>query len=105
MRNTNRRGFFWTILSGIGGMIIGFIVSRLMPWRIHERVFSPDASDYTRIVYRDLGATGFKVSEIGFGAIIENINLAVLKRIHRSRIYVYVRIAFDYINVESPFFQ
>ena len=68
MKKTNRRGFFWTILTGIGGMIIGFITSRLMPWRVHQRVYSPGTTGYTRIVYRDLGSTGFKVSEIGFGA-------------------------------------
>ena len=69
MKKTNRRGFFRTILTGIGGMIIGFIASRLMPWRVHKRVYSPGSTGYTRIVYRDLGSTGFKVSEIGFGAM------------------------------------
>ena len=38
--------------------------------------------------------------EVGFGAIVQNINFAMLKRAHRSRIHVEIRIKFLENNAE-----
>ncbi len=40
--------------------------------------------------------------EVGFGAIVEDINLAVLKRAHRARIDIEVRIKFLDAHLEPP---
>jgi len=61
METSNRRDFLRnSAAAGIGIAATG-LSSR--------RVFSEEQSEFNRITYRDLGSTGFKVSEIGFGAM------------------------------------
>jgi len=40
--------------------------------------------------------------EIGFGAVIRYIDLAVLKRVHRPRINVNIGIEFDETDFQPP---
>jgi len=58
MGTTTRRDFFKQVA-------IGSTVAGLLPKRIH----SEETSVSKKIVYRQLGSTGIKVSEIGFGAM------------------------------------
>jgi len=58
---TNRRDFCKRITATGAGLA----VSSLFP----RRIFSESMSGFNRIVYRELGSTGFRVSEIGFGAM------------------------------------
>lgn len=56
----NRRNFMKSV--AIGGTAVG---AGLFP----RRIFGQDSSGFRRIVYRQLGSTGFQVSEVGFGAM------------------------------------
>jgi len=57
---TNRRDFIRK--AALGGMAAGFTF-------LPRRIPAVSGSPFRRVVYRDLGSTGFRVSEIGFGAM------------------------------------
>jgi len=61
METSNRRDFLRNSTAAGVGIAATGLFSR--------RIFSQEQSGFQRITYRDLGSTGFKVSEIGFGAM------------------------------------
>lgn len=61
MSTTDRRDFMRAGLSAAAGMTFGGLSSR--------RIFAEAPPTFTRIAYRQLGSTGCKVSEIGFGVL------------------------------------
>ena len=65
MEKSNRRNFLKnvTISGAVAG--IGLTTSENFP----RKAYSQETSAFNRIVYRDFGSTGQKVSEIGFGAM------------------------------------
>lgn len=64
METSNRRDFLKNAAIGSAAASVGFSTG-LFP----RRIYSEESSGFNRIFYRDLGSTGFKVSEIGFGAM------------------------------------
>ena len=60
MATTNRRDFLRTAAVGTASMAAG-----LSP----GRVITEEFNDYGRVRFRNLGSTGFAVSEVGFGAM------------------------------------
>jgi len=60
MKFKDRRSFLKS-----GAAVTASITAGLYPGRI----FAQESSDFKRIVYRELGSTGFKASEVGFGAM------------------------------------
>jgi len=61
MATSNRRDFLKnTAVAGAGLAAAG-----LFP----RRIYSQETSVFNRLVYRDLGSTGYRVTEIGFGAM------------------------------------
>jgi len=61
MATSNRREFLKnTTVAGAGLAAAG-----LLP----RRIYSQETSRFKRLVYRDLGSTGYKVTEIGFGCM------------------------------------
>ncbi len=91
MVTSNRRDF---IKSGTTAGI-GFTVNGLFS----KKTNSEETSGFNRIVYRDLGSTGYKVSEIGFGAMNmrnpELVHAAVDKGIN------YIDTAYVYMNGQN----
>ena len=65
MGKSNRREFLRKTAVGSASVAAGFASAGLAP----RRIFAAEASGFNRIVYRKLGSTGFKTSEIGFGAM------------------------------------
>lgn len=61
MRTSNRRDFLKN--SATAGAALAAV--GLFP----RRIYSEDTSEFNRVVYRNLGSTGYQVSEIGFGAM------------------------------------
>ena len=61
MEHTNRRTFLKQAAMGAAGLGTAGLTSR--------RTWGESPVGFTRVVYRDLGSTGFRVSEIGFGAM------------------------------------
>jgi len=62
---SNRREFLRSIAVGGASVTAGLAAAGLLP----RRYFAEASSDFTRVAFRMLGSTGFKVSEIGFGAM------------------------------------
>ena len=61
MRLTNRRDFIKnSVTAGFVFTASGLII---------RKTYSGEVSGFSRVVYRDLGSTGFKASEIGFGVL------------------------------------
>ncbi|MCE5249160.1 aldo/keto reductase [bacterium] len=65
METSNRREFIRK--AAVGGITLsaGLAASGLSP----RRIYAENASPFHRVVYRELGSTGCKVSEVGFGAM------------------------------------
>ena len=61
MSHKGRRDFLRAGLSAAAGMSVAGLSSR--------RIFAEAPGKFTRIAYRQLGSTGCKVSEVGFGAM------------------------------------
>ena len=61
MGRTNRRDFIKNSVAA------GFVFTA--SGHISRKTYSGETSGFNRVVYRDLGSTGFKVSEIGFGVL------------------------------------
>ena len=68
MDTTNRRDFLKS--AAIGGTAVG--VSLAAAGLIPQRIIAQSSSGFQRIVYRELGSTGYKVSEVGLGAMNTN---------------------------------
>ena len=65
METSNRREFLKNVAVKGTAAGAGLAASGLFP----RRIFSEGASEFNRIVYRELGSTGCKVTEIGFGTM------------------------------------
>ena len=65
MEISNRREFLRKAAVGSTSLGAGLAASGLFP----RRIFAEGTSGFNRVFYRKLGSTGFKVSEIGFGAM------------------------------------
>ena len=63
MKTSNRREFLKN--ATISGTAAGLAVSGLSP----RRIYSQENSGFNRLTYRDLGSTGYRATEIGFGAM------------------------------------
>ena len=63
MSSTNRRNFLKKSGSTLGASLA------TAEWLKSRRIHADDSSGFKRIKYRMLGSTGFKVSEVGFGAM------------------------------------
>ena len=65
MKTSNRRDFLKNV--AITGTTAGLSLTtdEFFP----RRIYSEETSEFNRITYRDLGSTGYKVTEIGFGAM------------------------------------
>ena len=91
METSNRRDF---LKSGTAAGL-GFTINGLFS----RKTYSEENSDFNRIIYRDLGSTGYKVSEIGFGAMNmrdpELVHAAIDKGIN------YIDTAYVYMNGQN----
>ncbi|MFC1528573.1 aldo/keto reductase [Candidatus Latescibacterota bacterium] len=65
MEKTNRREFLKNVAVGGTAAGAGLAATNLFPRRIH----SEETSNFKRVVYRQLGSTGCKVTEVGFGVM------------------------------------
>jgi len=65
MSSSNRREFIKKAGIGCASVSAGLAAAGLVP----RRIFAAESPGFTRIVYRQLGSTGFKASEIGFGCM------------------------------------
>ena len=63
MKTSKRREFLKN--AAIGGTAAGLTVSGFSP----RRSYSQENSGFNRLAYRDLGSTGYRATEIGFGAM------------------------------------
>ena len=63
MKTTNRREFLKN--AAIGSTAAGLAISGLSS----RRIYSQEKTGSHNLVYRNLGSTGYKVTEIGFGAM------------------------------------
>ena len=63
MTISNRRVFFKK--AAVGGAGAALAATDLM----NRRIFAQGKTEFNRVVYRELGSTGFKASEVGFGAM------------------------------------
>ena len=61
MGTSSRRDFLISGTTAGIGITVNSMFSR--------RIYSEENSVFNRVFYRDLGSTGYKVSEIGFGAL------------------------------------
>ncbi|MFC1692946.1 aldo/keto reductase [Candidatus Latescibacterota bacterium] len=92
---TNRREFLHK--AAVGGASVGasIAVSGLFP----RRIFAQGSSAFHRIVYRELGSTGFKTTEIGMGCMnmrdSELVHAAIDSGIN------YIDTAHSYMNGEN----
>lgn len=65
MARSTRREFLRTVATGSSTATAALVAAGLFP----RRIFAQESSGFNRIVYRQLGSTGFKVSEVGFGCM------------------------------------
>ncbi|MBT4482332.1 MAG: aldo/keto reductase [Candidatus Latescibacteria bacterium] len=65
MGTTNRRGFLKSVAVGGTAAGAGLAATGLFP----RRIYSQGASKFNRVRYRELGSTGCKVTEMGFGVM------------------------------------
>ncbi|MFC1693935.1 aldo/keto reductase [Candidatus Latescibacterota bacterium] len=65
MGTSNRRDFLKNVAIGGTAAGVGLTAAGFFP----RRIYSEETSEFTRIVYRQLGSSGDKVTEIGFGAM------------------------------------
>ena len=65
MNTFNRREFLRKSTVGSASVIAGLSATGLFP----RRFFAEEAPGFHRVVYRELGSTGHKVAELGFGAM------------------------------------
>lgn len=65
MGSTNRRNFMKHCTLGSAAAVAALSADGSFP----RRIYSQESSPFQRIVYRDLGSTGFRASEIGFGCM------------------------------------
>lgn len=88
MGTSNRRNFIRnSTVAGIGIAAAGFSP---------RRIFSQEKEGSTKLVYRELGSTGFKTTEIGFGAM--NMRDADLVRAAIDSGINYIDTAHSYMN-------
>ncbi len=92
MSISNRRDFLKKTAVGSASVIAGFNAMNLFP----RRILAEDTSGFNRVFYRQLGSTGFKVCEIGFGAMnmrdAELVHAAIDQGINYiDTAYVYMR--------------
>ena len=92
MGNSTRRDFLRKTAIGSVSVGAGLATSGLVP----RRIFSEESSAFNRIAYRQLGSTGFKVSEIGFGCM--NMGDAELVHAAIDRGINYIDTAHGYEN-------
>ena len=73
MKKSNRRDFLKN--AALGSAAAGIAAGTgITP----QKVYSGETSDFQRVVYRELGSTGCKVSEMGFG-VLSNVELYIKK--------------------------
>ena len=65
MRKSNRREFLHKTAISCSSVTVGLAVSGISPLNLYAQ----ESSSFNRVVYRDLGSTGFKVSEVGMGCM------------------------------------
>ncbi len=61
MGTSNRRDFLKSGAAATAALTAAGLFTR--------RIYSEETSEFNRLVYRDLGSTGYRVTEIGFGAM------------------------------------
>ncbi|HDY89917.1 MAG TPA: aldo/keto reductase [bacterium] len=65
METSNRRDFLKKVAVGSAAAGASIAASGLFP----RRIIAEDTSEFTRLAYRMLGSTGYKTTEVGFGAM------------------------------------
>lgn len=65
MKRSDRREFLRTSTVGGASAIAGLSAASLNP----RRIFAEESPGFNRVTYRAFGSTGYKVSELGFGAM------------------------------------
>lgn len=95
MTDSGRRDFIRRAAIGSMSVATGLAGSALFP----RRTFAASPDGFTRIAYRDLGSTGWKVSEVGFGAM--NMRDAELVRAAIESGINYIDTANSYMNGEN----
>ena len=77
MRISNRREFLQKAAVGSASVAAGLAAAGLIP----RRIFAKGSNEFHRIAFRNLGSTGIKVSEVGFGCM----NMKDPELVHRTR--------------------
>ncbi len=92
MKTTNRREFLKNATIGSTAAGIGLTASGILP----RKIYSQEKTGSHNLAYRNLGSTGYKVTEIGFGAMntrdAELITAAIDSGIN------YLDTAYSYMN-------
>ncbi len=65
MRKSNRREFLRKAAISGSSVTVGLTISGCSPLSLHKQ----ESSSFNRVVYRDLGSTGYQASEIGMGCM------------------------------------
>ncbi len=92
MKISNRRAFLRKVAVSSASVTAGFAASGFFP----RRISGETSSDFARVVYRELGSTGFKASEVGFGAM--NMRDAELVHAAIDRGINYIDTAYRYMR-------
>ncbi|HUT64117.1 MAG TPA: aldo/keto reductase [Anaerolineae bacterium] len=95
MEKTNRRTFLRTVTTGGASLTAGLTIMTHSTRNVHAQA----AKGQNRIVYRTLGSTGFKVSEIGMGCM--NMRDSELVRAAIDSGINYIDTAHAYMNGQN----